>query len=382
MSIRGETHTTVTIERSTTPLRLPVRRATITMDEEWTPYIQAELECALGDGTIAQLNPQAADTWATIEVRRSLGRIDRLEDITRRYRGKSIADITMQFRSKTLAAITRSIYHDYSTPGVARREEVRTFKLMLRSVSVDQKDATVRIELASGEARLMDWAHMSSQSDRIAGANMTAKLNFILNLSGFPAGITYVPASVPTDAQIGDEAIRAPASTALDFVTTLTRKHGLMLWCDEAGLWHLSKDRSRSGTRTVYTSGDDRSVINEVSTRSRDEDWVTSVMIVYTWAGVDHYDIYSPLAPNPERALVLRYDRPYPGPGTAEQIFKNVNGRGRAMDLTAVSNYLATPGETIRYESPRETVSGRLASVRWQLPEDEMSIRIRSVKAA
>ncbi len=132
-----------------------------------------------------------------------MGRIDRLEDITRRYRGKSIADITMQFRSKTLAAITRSLYHDYSTPGVARREEVRTLKLMLRSVSVDQKDATVRIELASGEARLMDWAHMSSQSDRIAGANMTAKLNFILNLSGFPAGITYVPASVPTDAQIG-----------------------------------------------------------------------------------------------------------------------------------------------------------------------------------
>jgi hypothetical protein len=383
MSVFGEHHVSVTIARPLGNIRLEVSRLSLAMDEEWIPYIQADIECPLGDGSIASLNPQGSDIWATVEIRRTLGRVDRISDMTLRYRGLTLAAISSAFDGGTLADITRSLYHDYTDPSARRREETRTWRLMLRSMSVNQKAATVSFELASGEARLTDWQHMSVTSDRVPGANLIMKVNWILALAGFGEGLTYFPDDVPTDPEIGDEALRAPGSTALDFLTGLTRKHGLMLWCDEFGLWHLAENRTRGNQRNIFSFGDDRSVVNEVSKRSRDDGWITVVMLVYTWGGEEHYDIYPQnLAPNPEKALILRYNRPFPGVGMAEEMYKQVQGRGRALELIAVSQYAATPGETIRYRSPREYVSGRLAAVRWNLPEDQMSIRLREVSAA
>lgn len=382
MSVLSEHHVSILIDHTPQPLRLEVSSLRLAMDEEWIPYVQATVVCPLGDGTVTGIDPQASDVWATITVRRELGRLDRLADITRRYRGLTLAAITGRFKGRTLADFTRSAYHDYETPGVARREEVRTWRVMLREVSTDRKAATVTLTLASGESRLEDWAHMSGSATRVPGADLTAKVNYVLALAGFPEGVTYAPANVPSDAQIGDEALRSPGSTALDFVTGLTGQHGLMLWCDEAGKWHLDSSRALAAVRTLRSAGDDRSVINAVDKRSRDDGWVTAVMLVYTWAGVDHYDIYSPQAPNPERALIRRYNRPYPGPGRAERIFRNVSGRGRALELLAVSTYEASPGETVRYITPRETVTGRLAAIEWSFPNDQMSIRLREVGGA
>lgn len=379
----GEHRGVVVVHRDPLPIRLDVRSIDVQMDEEWIPYVQSRVVCPLGDGSITAIDPQASDVWVSVTATRLFGRTDRLSDVGRRYRDRTLGDITAQFRGKTLAALTRSMYHDFSGDGSARRADTRTFKLMLREVEVNRKAATVTLTLASGEARLNDWQHMSSQTDRAPGANMVAKLNWVLNLAGFPEGITYASGKNPTDAQIGDEALRAPGSSALEFVTGLTRQHGLMLWCDEDGKWHLAEDRSRNDTRTLQSAGADRSVTEETTLRSRDEGWVTAVMVVYTWQNVDHYDIYSPLAPNPERALILRYNRPYPGPGLAAQVFRQVRSRGRAMDLVAVSEYSGVnPGQTVKYISPRESVSGRLAAIRWQFPDDEMSIRLREVGAA
>lgn len=381
MSVLSEHRFTVAVDHAPRPIALDVISAELSMDEEWIPFIQATLTCPLGDGAIAGIDPQASDIWATVTVRRVLGRVDRLGDLTRRYRHHTLGAITAAFRGDTLADITRSTYHDYAEPGHARREQTRQWRLMVREVSVNRKAATVTITLASGEARLSDWQHMSAELERIPGADMVQKLNYILNLSNLPS-VAYRPASVPTDAQIGDEAVRAPGVSSLDALNTLTRYHGLMLWCDEAGQFHLATDRNRPAVRSLWSFGDDRSVINEVSKRSRDDGWITAVLVIYTWNGQDHYDYASPFAPNPEKALILRRNQPYPGPGLAQKTLQHVMGRGRSLELLAVSTYEATPGETITYRTPRETVSGRLAAIRWQFPDDEMSVRLREVGAA
>lgn len=381
MSILSEHHFTIAVDNAPRPIRLAVSRAEINMDEEWIPFIQATVTCPLGDGAIAAIDPQTSDIWATLSVRRLLGRVDRMGDLTRRYRRRTLGAITTAFRGGTLADITRSTYHDYSEPGHTRREQTRQWRLMLREVTVDRKAATVTITLASGEARLSDWQHMSPNTDRIPGPTMVDKINGILDNSTLPR-LAFVPPTVPTDSEIGDEALRAPGSSALDYVTGLTRHHGLMLWCDENGQFHLAADRTRPFTRALTSAGDDRSVINEVSKRSREDGWITAVLIVYTWQGTEYYDVATPYVPWPEKALILRYNRPFPGPGLAQQMLQHVRGRGRALELLAVSTYEATPGETVTYTTPRETVSGRLAAIRWQFPDDEMSIRLREVGAA
>lgn len=383
MSTLGEHLVRVVIERDSTPLALNVTSLDVRMDEEWIPYIQARVVCALGDGSITSVNPQAGDVWVTVTAVRTFGRFDRISDVSRRYRGLTLAAFTERFRGSPLSAISQSLYHDYTNEGAMSRVDGRSWRLMLRSVAVDRKAGTVTMELASGEARLTDWQHMSPNADRIPGAAMLDKINWILRLAGFGSGVTYFPSTTPTDAELGNEAVRAPGSSALDFLTGLTRQHDLMLWCDEAGLWHLAKDRSLPNTRKLRSTGNDRSVTEETTIRSRDDGWVTAVMVIYTWENVDYYDIHTPFAPNPEDALVLRYNRPFPGPGLAENIYRRVRNRGRAMELVAVSQYGGiSPGQFVEYSSPRETVRGRLAAIRWQFPEDEMSIRLREVGVA
>ncbi|KQR43436.1 hypothetical protein ASF87_16735 [Microbacterium sp. Leaf161] len=367
----------VTID-GTPPIALPVLSGSLSMDEEWIPYIRGTLVCPLDD-RVTDLDPQAGDIWITVTLTRSFGRTDRIRDLSLRYAGKRLADITAQFAGKTIAAITRSLYHDYENDGVNRHDDVRTFRLMLREIQTDKAAATVQLSLASGEARLTDWNHMSPVATRWAGANLAAKIENMLALAGFTSGLASKPATTPTDAQIGDEALRAPGQSALEWLQQLTRKHDLMCWCDEDGLWRLAPNRLRSTVRAVTSVGDERTVGNVVQKVSRDEGWVTAVMLIYTWNGVTQYDFATTYAPNPERAKIIRYEAPFPGTGRAARMLAQLRKRGKSLTITAVTDPRITPGEVVNVTTASGTQSGRAASVQWQLAADEMTITLREV---
>lgn len=377
MGSLAQHHARVTID-GTPPITLPVKDGTLRMDEEWIPYVQATLTCPY-DERVALLDPQASDIWITVTVTRSKGRTDRISDLTLRYAGKRLADITAQFAGKTIAAITRSLYHDYETPGAPRADDQRTFRLMLRAITIDHADATVSLKLASGEARLTDWQHMGPNADREPGADLVAKVNHMLGLAGFPAGLASFPAGTPTDAEIGDEALRSPGQSAVEWLQQITRKHDLMCWCDEEGLWRLAASRTLSTMRAISSLGDDRTVVNAIETTSRDEGWVTAVMLVYTWEGVTSYDIAYPGAPNPEKARIIRYAAPFPGPGRAAKMLTQLRPRRRSLNIVAVTDPLFTPGETVAVTTATGTRSGKLASVEWRLAADEMTLTLREV---
>lgn len=360
------------------PIALPVMDGTLRMDEEWIPYVQATLTCPY-DERVAGLDPQEEDIWITVTVTRSTGRTDRIRDLSLRYAGKRLADITAQFAGQTIAAITRALYHDYETPGAERDDEQRTFRLMLRSVTIDHAAATVSLKLASGEARLSDWQHMSATSDREPGATLVAKIDHMLGLAGFPDGLTSHPPVTPTDAEIGDEALRSPGQSAVEWLQQITRKHDLMCWCDEEGLWRLRATRDRDTVRSITSLGSDRTVVNATESTSRDEGWVTAVMLVYTWQGVTSYDIATTYAPNPERARIIRYAAPFPGTGRAAKMLAQLRPRRRSLTVAAVTEPLFTPGETINVTTATGTRTGRLASVEWRLAADEMTLTLREV---
>lgn len=377
MGALAQHHARVTIDGDP-PITLPVIDGSIRMDEEWIPYVQATLTCPYDD-RVAALDPQAGDIWITVTVVRSMGRTDRIRDLSLRYAGKQLAVLTAQFAGQTIAAITRSLYHDYANPGAPRNDEQRTFRLMLRAVTTDHAAATVSLKLASGEARLTDWQHMSATTDREPGADLVAKINHMLGLAGFAAGLESYPAGTPTDAEIGDEALRSPGQSAVEWLQQITRKHDLMCWCDEQGLWRLAASRNRATARSITSLGSDRTVVNAVETTSRDEGWVTAVMLVYVWAGVTYYDIATTFAPNPERARIIRYAAPFPGTGRAAKMLAQLRPRRRSLSVVAVTEPLFTPGETVNVTTATGTRSGKLAAVEWRLAADEMTLTLREV---
>ncbi|MDR2294516.1 MAG: hypothetical protein LBE05_04865 [Microbacterium sp.] len=375
MSAVSEHHARVVIQ-SDPPIVLPVISQEITMDVESIPYVSATIVCPLGDGAVLALDPQAADVWADIQVRRVMGRIDRIADLTLRYRGQTLAAITAQFAAKTVAAITRSLYHDYETPGVARREEARTFHLMLRGFAVDEKAATVTLSFASGEARLEDDAHVGTTPVEIAGANLAAKVRTVLARSGFT--LIAAPTSTPAATAMGDEKMWTPGATAWEAVHAMVRKHDLILWCDETGAFRLASTRDSATVRTLTSSGPARTVTDARWTRSRDQGWTTAVMLTYTWNGTTTYDVATtPGAPI--RLHTERIEKPYPGAGRAASKLRALRARGSALDLDAVSAYTINPGEQVRFTGPAAAHQGRLTTVSWRFPEDEMSLRMREV---
>lgn len=366
--------TRVTIDGAT-PIDLPVTDGTISMDSEWIPYVQASLTCPY-DSRIADLDPQADDIWITVTVTRSTGRTDRIRDFSLRYAGQSLGAISLRFAGDTIAAITRTLYHDYEFQGMVRHDEVRTFRLMLREVKIDHAAATVSLKLASGEARASDAQHMGDDF-RASGVDLAAKISSALSFRGFPAGLTTQPASTPTDAEIGDEAIRSRGQDLTEWIQQLTRKHDLVCWCDEDGLWHLAANRNRSTTRTITSLGPDRTVVNATETNSRD-DGVNAVILRYTRDGVTQYDTAATDG-FAARARIVDYTTPFPGTGRAARMLSNLIKRRRGLSVEAVSDPAFTPGEMVSVTTATGTRSGRLATVTWRLAADEMTLTLREV---
>src|SRR5690606_17210533 len=73
------------------------------------------------------------------------------------------------------------------------------------------------------------------------------------------------------------------------------------------------------------------------------EEWFDAVVVTYKWT--DTFDLnqvaYDAAGPaNPRNVFTIEYDNtPYPGPGAAAGILNRAQGRGRVLEVVAVSNY-------------------------------------------
>ncbi|MFI8633991.1 hypothetical protein ACIGEP_15510 [Microbacterium sp. NPDC077663] len=373
----AEHRATVEIEKTGEVFR--IIDMSLGMDLEWTPFIQAKLTVPLTPD-IDKLDPTAEVLWVTVRLDRRLGRTDTLADFTRRYRGRKVSAVSSDFNGDRLSAVTAATYHDYDTPGV---EQTRTFRLIIETNEVDRAAARATLTLASAESLLLtDGNH--GRDITMGGPTWGDVLTTVVARSGLtrePLGPFYDdPLTTTTPDNVNARWLGG--ASAWDFLQQQYRQRwDLFIYADEQGVIRLRRDRSTGNNRTLRSAGPERSVINEVFTASREDNWYEAVHVIWENA--------RGIAYTGKRGPVLEIRRP--GVGAPEPIpeqpdiyarkfLDNIKRRGDALELLAVSDYSLTPGDLGYYTTPRTNRRGRIVAVEWQWPQDEMSVRLREVE--
>jgi hypothetical protein len=362
------------------PGSVPVRvlSGTLTMDEGWSPYAQADLVAVLAPQANT-IDPRTADVRAILTLSVEYGDSDTLADLTARYPG-TLADVTRKLGGMTLGELTRSSYVPF-VPGEYREAVVRTFDLGVREIERDLTAGEMTLRLASDEALVQDDALIDGAPYAMNVQSLRQAVNTVLARKGM---------ALSTDEQ--DDYRLEPASTTWDpgqsgwdFLEPLVQPSGLRLWCDEDRRWHLSRSETAERADIVVAAG-----VNMTGAQdkiSRDDDWYSAVIITYEWREqvgedtVDRIAYDAARLPGPARVLALSYRTAYPGPGAAQALLTRARSRGRAMPVTAISDYAATPGNTIRIQAPQTgTQRAILASVRFDLFDHEMQVTSRDLQ--
>jgi hypothetical protein len=261
-----------------------------------------------------------------------------------------------------------------NTPGV-RRISVTT------SIPASATEAFVRLFCGGGGAVWYDDLMLvegeetepfdgSHRGDRDPGLYSTAWL-----------GAAGLSTSTLTNLPNSDATIWYPGTSAWDYLYPITSAVGLRLWVDESQVWHLQKAWPADGLLSISP---DTGVVEASDTISRNGPWFDSVVVIYT-GNVDADgnrlpDRYDTAGAPGTLTLTLTYDRPYPGPGAAAYELSKATGKGRVLDLAAVSDYRATPGMALNVTLPDIPIqSGVLSSVQWAFPADTMTVGSRGL---
>ncbi len=172
-----------------------------------------------------------------------------------------------------------------------------------------------------------------------------------------------------------------PGEYAWDFVAPLVQASGLRLYCDEQRRWRLVDPAALQPGMLNLTEA--VNLTDGRDTISRTKDWFDAVVIEYAWTDPDGtrrkgYDTAA--VADPKHAVTVRYERPYPGPGAAAAVLDRAAGRGRVLDLAALSDYSAAPGMAIQATLPDTPIqTGVVSAVAWSVPGDEMTVKSRGL---
>jgi hypothetical protein len=367
---------TVTLTGAAVPIPLRVIAGDITLDEGWAPYIQATVTADLARGTEG-IDPRAADVRVRLTVLSEYGEGGQVSDLTDLYPGPTIADITAATVGWTLADWTRRSFVPFLA-GDVRAPTERTFDLGLRDIERDFREQTMTLRLESDEALIQDDALVEAGPYVMNVQSLRQAVNTVLARKGWA-----LTTDETDDARIEPAASTwEPGQSGWDYLEPLVQPSGLRLWCDERRTWHLS--RSETAEDSTLTLAEGVNLTEAGDTISRAGDWYSAVLVAYSWRNADgdemtRYD--AARTPGvPTRVLSLDYRTAYPGPGAAKAVLARSITRGRAMPVSAVSDYTATPGATVALRLPQTAPQrGILSSVTFDLSTHEMSLTSRDL---
>lgn len=263
----------------------------------------------------------------------------------------------------------------------------RTFDLTLRDRTIDRLDGVVRLELASDEALLEDYAPMTDDAAPQALTTLRAVVNYVLGESipgaALEAGSTGLDAPVDAEDSDEDALIWKAGEDALSFLHPLVQRAGLRLVCDEERRWTLRDETFEAPGSLLLRQGVNLVQAEEMISRDAGF-WFDARVTRYRWtdaAGLqqERIDSYA-LTPSYSRLTLLEVSAPYPGPGRSEYAVRRAQGVGREVTVATVSDWTATAElgvSIILADTPPQL--GKVQRVTFDLDNDEMTIAARTV---
>lgn len=375
-------HTLTATVTGASPISLKPTSASITLDESWSPYCQATIECpATSRAQLAALDPRTLRR-VRLDTVETFGGVDDVADLTFRF-GGAVAPTTAHVGPGQVSDYTNAMYHDYSTPGAPYRPPVtRSFDLHLRSRRINHATGTVTLELASDEA-ILDDSHRTTYRDGSAGwipggLNVLQSINWLMSQAGIGGGVTdSAGAGAALDRSKFPD---SPDKSRWDHAARIAQFHGLRLWCDEKRVWHLRPDTPALPGPTVALSTT-TNLVDAEDTISRDDGWCSGVVVIYTDpdTGGKSYD-FAYVGSQPVKMDVVEYAAPYPGPGAAARIFQTRRQMGHVIPVRTLIDYTVAPGRAVSIDLPSTTLqNGPVSAVTYLYPDDEMTVRTRDL---
>jgi hypothetical protein len=297
-------------------------------------------------------------------------------------RPTTAADVTAVYGGLTAAAVSADYFYAWNSFGV-RSPTIRNYNLSLRSFEADHRAGELRLVFNSDEMLMQDFALLSK--DSIAPLTSTVKGAVNLALSKVNAALS--PDSLDALVDDVESLVWKPGVSAWDYVEPLVQKAGLRLYCDEQRIWRLTEpQRSVDGFLSLAASSNVTRGIDSVSLDARSEDsFYDGVVVRYEWQDALNvrqtaYDVAGDPASARKVYSFTISDVPYPGPGAATAILRRSQGRGRVLNVDAISDYSTEPGLPLGISLPNSiTQTGYVSAVDWEFPEGTMSVKSRGL---
>lgn len=333
-----------------TPLN--VKEGSITLDDTWAPYVQAEI-------TIAT----PASTSATDP--RNLKRL-------------------VLVASRTVSPATAPV-------------ETRTFNLHVRSRRINSDGDTV-LTLASAEALLEDLKSpfnygtlvMFTVREFLAWLFTDHLVNDLASRNVF--ALTPGPADAllpyPAD-ELGPRPVwLAYGQSYWDLLSPILQATNLRLWCDELNVWRLTiPEAAVPGTVTLLV-GDRVTGAEDLIDRDS-ELWADKVVMTYSNTDEVGTSVYPPATTpcsfvlhieHKGRAPFNQFSSESHRQASARNVYNRLQSRGRLAPVDAVSVYSTTPGQAASISTPATSPqAGVVQAVTWRFPAGDMTVTTRNL---
>ncbi|WP_433721128.1 hypothetical protein [Microbacterium laevaniformans] len=264
--------------------------------------------------------------------------------------------------------------------------QVRNFDLALRSRTVDHRNDTATITLASDEALLSDYRPLTDDASPASMVLLRAIVTYVIH-KVIP-GAVIAPGSdavlVLPDADPESLVWRAGV-TAMEFLRPLLQAQGMRLLCDETRTWYL-RNANLTGFGNLLKIETARTLIDGGDTIDLDTDqWFDAAVTRYEWIDADgtrqeRVDAYGPSGYT--RCAFFEKATPYPGAGFSEYAVQRAQGRGRSVTATTISDWTVVAEAPVLVTLPRTAPQlGAIDTVRFSLDNDEMTVTARTTSA-
>lgn len=353
---------------------LSIITGSVTLDAGRAPFVQATVLCKY-PGTTTPFDPRQ-NVRAQLTMTQVFGTSEPVSALSADWAGYTLSDVATLYLTDLVATISG----DYGVPWNAqtRAPTQKRLDLMVRALDVDHVDQTMRLDLASDEAALIDYKRFSTTTDVATDPTVRQFVGGVLRELGL------VLLDGPADAPVGDAARPwEPGVDAWDFIEPVVSQAGLRLWCAGDRVFRLTaEDEPPTNSLSLSGTGTVKKARTQISMKS--DLYADAVLVTYRWRdanGDEHvrYDSASETS-TPTKVLHIERETPYPGPGAAKYILRRRRGYGNVIPIDAISNYNVTPGDafTLTLRSGY-TEAGQVAAVDYDLESATMRVQSKGL---